>query len=136
MISTAISTTGRLVYEFVHADTCLPDYWCGHHLPHLQIPVYRGMTMKAIKDALSYELHTGYVGGTCEAARLLNPDSVNPGEEDQAERIHKAAQAAINRIAPANKGQRRFFMELEPETDEDEFDESVYAYFVLRDLNQ
>ena len=79
-------------------------------------------------------------GGAAMAAFAENPPPPAGGaggEEDQAERIHKAAQAAINRIAPTNKGQRQFFMYLEPETEDDDYDcETVYAYFVLRDLNQ
>jgi hypothetical protein len=30
-------------FDIIHADTCLPDYWSGHHLPHVQIPVFNGM---------------------------------------------------------------------------------------------
>ena len=41
--------------ECLHADTCLPDYWGGHHLAHVQIPVYRGMTLKAIKESIRDE---------------------------------------------------------------------------------
>lgn len=43
--------------ECCHADTCLPDYWSGHHLPHVQIAVWRGMTL-----AIQCEAPCGTIG--------------------------------------------------------------------------
>ena len=114
-------------YELCHADTCLPDYWSGHHLPHVQIPVYRGMSLKAIKEALRYELRMGAVMGNTEEARMLSDDFVT--DEKKADKLTRAAYAAINRIKPEKKGQRKFF------TDLDEYDsESVYAFFVFMEI--
>lgn len=111
--------------EFVHADTCLPDYWSGHPLPHVQILAFKGMTLKQIKDALRDELRDGCVMGNCDVARLLSADLVQPHEEKKADALTRAAYAAVNRIKPAQKGQRKFFNHLD-----DDYD--VYAYFVLR----
>lgn len=116
--------------ECVHADTCLSDYWPGHHLPHVQIAVWRGMTMRQVKQAIRDELRQGAVAGTTDAARLLSADMVAPEEEKRADRMTRAAYAAINRLKPAKKGARRLFTGLEETPDE--FDgESVYAFFVF-----
>ena len=45
-----------------HADTCLPDYWSGHHLPHISIPVYP-MTLDEVKSALHSEVDMGAIAG-------------------------------------------------------------------------
>lgn len=129
MIHTHITMSPRPVFEWVHADTCLPDYWGGHHLPHVAIPVYRGMSMKEIKQAIRDELWMGYVSGNCDAAGVLQGGYVAPGDEKAADALTRAAHAAVNKIHPAVKGQRKFFMDLEPEDD----GPTVYAYFVLRD---
>lgn len=109
-----------------HADTCLPDYWGGHHLPHVQIPVYRGMTLAAVRDAIRDELRQGAVAGSTDAARLLSADMVRPEEEKQADRITRAAYAAVNRdVRGARRGQRTAFNDLEAD------DGDVYAFFVF-----
>lgn len=113
----------RIILEAVHVDTCLPCYWSGHHLAHVQIPVYRGMSLKAIKDALHSELNEGAVAGSDERTR---DDS---GEEG--DKWYAAAHAAVNRIKPEKKGQRQFFMDLEEPDDHALYDDSVYAFFVF-----
>lgn len=116
-------------YELCHVDTCLPGYWSGHHLPHVQIPVYRGMSLKAIKEALRDELRMGAVMGNTEEARLLSDDFVT--DEKKADKVTRAAYAAINRIKPEKKGQRKFFTDIE---DADDDSESVYAFFVFMEI--
>lgn len=118
--------------ECAHADTCLPDYWSGHHLPHVQIPVWRGMTLADIKRSIMSELSQGAVMGSDDNARLLSADMVQPGEEKQADLLTRAAYVAVNRMRPAKKGTRRFFLDLE-ETDDDCSD-TVYAFFVFIEL--
>ena len=116
--------------ECVHADTCLADYWSGHHLPHVQIAVWHGMTMRQVKQAIRDELRQGAVAGSSDAARLLSADMVAPEEEKRADQLTRAAYAAINRLKPAKKGARRLFTGLEKTPDE--FDgESIYAFFVF-----
>ena len=119
-------------FELNHADTCLPDFWSGHHLPYVQIPVYRDMSMRDIKSSICSELAQGCVMGSTDNARLLSADFVQPNEEIMADRVTRAAYAAVNRLRPAIKGQRKFFTDIEEPTD-DCFD-SVYAYFVFVDL--
>lgn len=123
----------KIKLECAHADTCLADYWSGHHLPHVQIPVYPGMTMRAIKDAIKSELAQGAVAGSDDNARLLSADWVPPRDETRAIAITKAAYAAVDRMKPARKGTRRFFTDLEQATDDDCAD-TVYAFFVFIEL--
>lgn len=116
--------------ECCHADTCLPDFWGGHHLPHVQIPVWRGMTIGDVRRSILSELRQGYVMGSTEEARLLAADMVRPEEDALAtflfEKVCKSVEAL--RAAP---GKRRLFTDLEPQEDDDE---SVYAYFVFTGL--
>lgn len=120
--------------ECAHADTCLPDYWSGHHLPHVQIPVYHGMTLKAIKESLRFELAQGAIAGSSEDARLLAGHSVEAWEEMRAHNLDKAARAAINRMRPNVKGTRRFFLDLEKEDPDNDCWDSVYAFFVFVEM--
>jgi len=124
-------TTATPPMECCHADTCLPDYWTGHHLPHVQIPVWAGMTMAEIKRAIRSEISQGAVMGSDDTARLLSADMVQPGEERRADMLTRRAYAAVARLTPARKGQRRFFLDLEPQ---EEDAESVYAFFVFREI--
>jgi hypothetical protein len=124
-------TTATPPFECCHADTCLSDYWSGHHLPHVQIAVWPGMTMAQIKYAIRSELRHGAVMGSTDEARLLSADMVAPGEERRADMLIRRAYAAVARMTPARKNQRRFFTDLE-QTEDDET--TVYAFFVFRTL--
>lgn len=117
-----------LVLEVAHADTCLPDFWSGHHLPHVQIPVYRGMSLKSIKADIISELSQGAVMGNTDTAWLLSADYVGPEREADAIKATKAAYAAIARMRPAIPRKRRMFENLEEQSDDDA---TVYAYFVF-----
>lgn len=117
--------------ELEHADTCLPGYWSGHHLPHIAIPVWRGMTLKQLKQDLRSELSQGAVMGSDENARLLSADMVQPDEEKQADRITRAAYAAVNRLKPTKPGTRRLFLDLDEGTDDDHWTEYPHAFFVF-----
>ena len=117
--------------EIVHVDTCLPDYWQGHHKAHLQIAVWRGMSLRDIKSALRSEISQGAIMGSDSIAEALSSCSTCSHEEQ--ERIYRKAYAAINRIKPAKKGKRKFFLDLE-EVDEDDGLDSVYAYFVFVEI--
>lgn len=101
--------------ECAHADTCLSDYWGGHHLPHAVIPAYR-MTFAELRKQLHSEVSQGAIAGA-----TYDPDN---------DAWHTAAHAAINRdVRPAKKGARIVFTDLEPDCD----GEGPYAYFVFRD---
>ena len=120
-------------FECCHADTCLSDYWSGHHLPHVQIPVWRGMTLKDVKSALRDELSQSAVMGSSDNARMLYADMVREDEVKQAYRVIRAAYAAVNRMRLADKQKRKLFMDLEESTDDDCSD-SVYAFFVFVEI--
>jgi len=122
-------------FECCHADTCLSDYWSGHHLPHVQIPVWRGMTLAQVKSAIKNELNLGAIAGSTDNARLLSVDMVRPDEEKQADQVTRAAYAAVNRMRLADKQKRKLFMELEESKDEnDGCSDSVYAFFVFVEI--
>lgn len=117
------------VYEWVHVDTCLPDYWSGHHLPHIAIPVFKRMSLKDIKEAINQELQFGYVMGSNNEAFLLSSAFVGADNDKLAELMFKKALAATNRMKPAIKHKKVFFEDVEdPESD---CCDCVYAYFVL-----
>lgn len=119
--------------ELVHCDTCLPDYWSGHHKAHLQITIWPGMSLRDIKSQLRNELIYGAIAGSDDLARLLSAHMVKPEEEKQADRAMRAAYAAINRLSPAKKNQRRFFTDLEQTPDDDGCDQ-VCAFFVFCEI--
>lgn len=114
-----------------HADTCLPDYWGGHHLPHVQIPVYPGMKLGEVKRAIKSELAQGAVAGSGDDARLLSADLVRPEEERRADKLTRAAYAAVNRIRLADTRKRRLFTDLDAADCDDDCGDSVYAFFVF-----
>ena len=121
-------------FECCHADTCLSDYWSGHHLPHVQIPVYRGMSLKDVKSAIRSELSQGAVMGRTDNARLLSADMVRENEVKQADRVTRAAYAAVNRMRLADKRKRKLFMDLEEIDENDDCCDSVYAFFVFVEI--
>lgn len=121
----------KIKLECAHADTCLPDYWCGHHLPHVQIAAWSGMSMAQIKRAIISELSEGAVMGSGLDSSLLSADWVTPENEARAVALTKAAHAAVNRMRPARKGQRAFFRDIEAPDDDDDGADTVYAFFVF-----
>ena len=120
-------THERIVLACQHADTCLPDYWSGHHLAHIQVPVYHDTTITQLREALHRELNEGAVMGS---DRRTRDDSGEVGD-----RWYKAAHAAIDRDVRLKHPRTtlRPFRDLEPQTEDSEF--TVYAYFVFQDLN-
>lgn len=119
--------------ELCHADTCLPDYWSGHHKAHLQVPVDGSTTMRELRDMLRDELRQGAVAGSDEIASLLSADFVKPEEERKADQVTRAAYAAVNRLR-LQPGKRRPFPNLEKRAEPYDDSESVYAFFVFMEL--
>jgi len=122
----------RVALECAHAETCLPDYWRGHHLPHVSIPVNRKTTVGQVRAAIMDELRQGAVMGSDLEARLLSADMVRPGEEAAADALTKAAYAAVRRIRLINPRARLAFPHLPAEADDDN-ESTVHAYFVFKD---
>lgn len=114
-----------------HADTCLSDYWSGHHFPHVMIPVTRRkMSLAEIRRLIRSELRQGAVMGNGEYAHLLSADMVQAGEEKRADALIAAAYAAINRdVKGARKGQR--YVDTGVEMTDDEHADMVCMYFVF-----
>lgn len=113
----------------IHADTCLPDYWSGHHLPHVQIPVTRRkMSLAEIRRAIRSELNEGAVMGNDDNARILSHCHMD--DTKRADTVRRAAYAAVNRdVIGARKGQR--FADTGV-TDFSEDGDTVYMFFVFK----
>ena len=111
-----------------HADTCLPSFWGGHHLPHIQVSVYKGMTLGALKRALHNELNEGALMGS-----NVGDDAWSSGPDGDAR--YKAAGEAIDAITtedPEGNDETPLFNDLEEEDEDDDgCCESVYAFFVF-----
>jgi len=103
-----------------HADTCLSSYWGGHHLPHIQVTVRKGMSLGELKADLKSELVNGCVMGA-------------DAPEDDNEEWFAAAKEAIDQLeATAGTGNDvQLFNDLEEDSEEDDGSDSVYAYFVF-----
>lgn len=109
----------------LHCDTCLPSYWGGHHLPHIQVIVQKGDTLGELKANLLSELNQGAVMG-----------SDAPAEDDT--EWYNAARRAVEKIEAAgqtalNPDDTRLFLDLEETSEDDDGSESVYAYFVFEE---
>lgn len=116
--------------ELIQADTCLPDYWGGHHRAHIAVPVDADTTMPQLRQMLRDELMHGAVMGSDDNARLLSADWVPHEDNKRANAVTRAAHAAINRLR-AN-GRKRQFRDL-PESDDS--GNSVYAFFVFNEVD-
>lgn len=110
--------------SIVHADTCVSDFWPGHHRPHITIPAYR-QSFASVRRAIMSEIRQGAVMGADDDARLLSADQVRPSEEARANELTRKTYAAINRdIRPAVKGCRVAFPDVAA-------DDECCAFFVI-----
>lgn len=109
-----------------HADTCLPSFWGGHHLAHIQVIVHKGMTLAELKAELVSELNEGALMGS-----NVGDDAWSEGPDGEA--WYEAALLAVSEItATAGTGDETpLFNNLEEETEDDDGCESVYAFFVF-----
>lgn len=97
-----------------HADTCLPDYWGGHHLPHIQISVHPNMTTQEVKSALLSEVSQGAIAGSIGY------------QVTESELFHYLAKQAIEQFETTTDV--HFTDVEEPQEDDDCI---VYAFFVF-----
>jgi len=103
-----------------HADTCLPDYWGGHHLPHVAVPVSRDTTFADLRAAIIDELRAGALAGA---------DATPEDTYENDEWYYAACEAVERDVQPPGRGVEYPFHDLD--SSEDEGSESVYAYFVF-----
>lgn len=108
-----------LGFDLNHVDTCSPDYWSGHHLPHLQIPVFKNMTLDDIKQALLSELNECVLGSL--DYKIVESDL-----------FHYLAKQSISDMTPNDKNQTLFFTDLDEQNEEEC---TIYAFFVLVPVN-
>lgn len=106
-----------------HADTCLPDYWAGHHLPHVAVPVHRDMTIGQLRDAIIDEINAGAIAGA----------DATPADTYESDAWVRAARAAVRRDVRMRKpGARHPFRDLPEETEDGDLcDDRIFAYFVF-----
>lgn len=100
----------------MYADVCLPDYWGGHFLPHISVPVYNGMTLGELKAQLKSEINQDAVAGAYEVT-----------ERDG---WHEAARKAIDALEAKDQtlGDGAVLFSDLPKQ---EGDDCVHAYVVL-----
>lgn len=118
-------------FECAHADTCLPSYWFGHHLPHVQIVARRGMTLAQVKSAIKDELLQGAVMGSTDNALLLSAGVMVPYSEEYVDQLNDAIIASIESIELTDPENDHCFMDLEESEEDNYCRESVYAFFVF-----
>lgn len=117
---------GRYV-ECLHADTCLSDYWGGHHLPHVCFPVWPNMTLAEIKECLHSEVSQGAIAGNI-------PEELAYNTYELSEKGYREFYKAIESIEGNNGKIEGFFSDIEAQDCEDCEDcgEYIYAYFVFQ----
>ena len=118
----------RYHLECCHADTCLSDYWGGHHLAHVQVPVWNGMSLAELKKALMAELNEGAVAGAGYPGDW--DEQWYAAARDAVQAIEAFAVRAIEAKTPAAAAENLFPL-LIPQGDDDDVP-TVYAFFVFR----
>ena len=107
-------------------DVCLPDYFTGYHRPVIAVPVHNGMTFDELSKEIENELNYSWDylcnqnNGFSKTEVLIIDDYVRRLKEDQ---VYKDSGLFIGTD------------ELE-EDENEEYIESVYAYFSLCRLNR
>lgn len=100
-------------YELIHMDTCLPDYWGGHHLPTVQILVDSTTTYQEVLDSLQ--------DWSCY-------DHIEGVRDDM---FIQAVEHMFSTVPKGDMG-KTFAPGLDPDREEDYEDTpSVYAFFTL-----
>ncbi len=118
----------RYHLECIHADTCFPDYWGGHHLAHVQVPVWNGMSLAELKKALMSELNEDAVAGAGYPGD--HDEQWYAAARDAVQAIEAFAVRAIEAKTPAAAAENLFPL-LVPQTEDDDVP-TVYAFFVFR----
>ena len=108
----------KLICAFV--DVCLPDYWGGHHLPHVAVPVNRDTTFANLRSMIAHGLRAGAVAGA----------DATPKDTYENDEWYEAAREAVERDVRSNYRTGEYpFRDLY--SDADETSGTAYAYFVF-----
>ena len=143
-----------------HIDTCLPDFFGGHHKAHLQVPLDCNTSIEDLRRNLLSELHQGAVGGSDTVADALCfgmiPQYMTAEEADEIGFLYTqnvdnryvqilntnhnmdvwksycddVYEAAVKAAEDLTSRSEFPFQDLDP-ADWEEEEESVYAYFIL-----
>lgn len=107
--------------QCIHADTCLSDYWRGHHLPHISVIAFNGLPLRELKAALCSELNAGAIAGA-------------QSEDERDDAWYAAARAAIDDIELGDPMRDNCFPTLDmgdPHDPDSGWYDDVRAYFVF-----
>ena len=102
--------------QLILLDVCTPDYFTGHHLPAISVPVHTGITVGELIEGIEDEYDYCFD---------LYENQYSEADFDN----------AIAEIREKNKDilELPFLLDTEEEEDESE-GEGVYAYFVLGNI--
>lgn len=101
-----------------HVDTCLPDYWGGHHKCHVSVPVYKNMKAEDLRIAIRSEISQGAFAGS--------DNRFHEWHESYDENLYAACIKACEEMEFRKE---ILFTELDEQDEDADF--SVYAYFIL-----
>lgn len=130
--------------NLAHADTCLPSYWGGHHLPHIGVPISNSTTLSELKGMLWQELNECVCGNglmttlmnrqpihTCELEELSEMmTEYGTGLEGLYDMVEVAAKLAITDLTSKSETPFKDLAD-DPDDVDDCGNESVQAYFVF-----
>lgn len=109
-----------------HASTCLSDYWGGHHLPHISVPVHKEMTLGELKHALRIEVSHDAIAGDYTVT--------------EKEGWYEAARAAIDAIELIDNTQGDNGLPFADLPDIPEYDADAMSYahfvFIIEDIDE
>lgn len=118
--------------EIVYVRTCLADYWSGHHKAHVCVPVWNGMTFNELKSSLHSEISEGAICGSDTVSDLLRVSG--DFSEEEIEIADQAAHNAVDNIVLSESAdQYHLFGDIDEadETQENDYHDTVYAYFLI-----
>ena len=105
----------------LHVDTCLSDYWGGHHLPHICVPVDRDTTIETLRESLLGEINAGAIAG--------NDPRIFDDSDEYSEMLDAMRNAIKEDVHMRDSRMVYPFPDLEKDTEETDY--SVVAYFVF-----
>jgi hypothetical protein len=119
------------MYTIDHIDTCLPDYFCGHHLPTVQVAVTNTTTCQDILNELkSYQTYEHlFEDDRFETGELNDIDGFDGFDSDM---YICAVETLFEDFVHPLTDVPKCCMYIEEVSEEDaEFCDMVYMYFVV-----